>query len=195
MAATTAPPAPSGATGDYFTSPTDHPLFGALLAAQLRQMWDVLGRPASFTVLEPGAGSGVMAMDIVDAALADFPDFAKALRYMVIDYTPTVPGGQRSSGMELVASNGLPARGVMGCILSNELLDALPVHRYVVEGGGAREVYVALDGDGFAEVLGAPSTPDAARLLAEIGPGLPDGFRGEVCPAAALWITEAAASP
>ena len=185
---------PVGATGDYFTSPTAHPLFGTLLAAQLRQMWDVLGRPAPFTVLEPGAGSGVMAMDIVDAALADFPDFAKALRYLVVDYTPTVPGGQPSSGMELVASNGLPARGVVGCILTNELLDALPVHRFVVEGGAAREVYVALDGDGFAEVLGAPSTPDAARLLAEIGPGLPDGFRGEVCPAAARWIAEAAAA-
>ena len=183
---------PVGATGDYFTSPTAHPLFGTLLAAQLRQMWEVLGRPALFTVLEPGAGSGVMARDIVEAASADFPEFAQTLRYMVVDYAPSISGGQPPSGMELAASNRLPARNFVGCILTNELLDALPVHRFVVEGGVAREVYVHLDGDGFAEVLGEPTTPDAARLLSEIGPGLPDGFRGEVCPAAARWIADAA---
>ena len=183
---------PVGATGDYFTSPTAHPLFGTLLAAQLRQMWEVLGRPAPFTVLEPGAGSGIMARDIVQAAWADFPDFAQTLRYMVVDYAPSVPGGQHPRGMDLAASNGLPARSVVGCILTNELLDALPVHWFVVDGGVAREVYVDLDGDGFSEVLGEPSTPDAARLLSEIGPGLPDGFRGEVCPAAARWVADAA---
>ncbi len=182
---------PVGAAGDYFTSPTAHPLFGTLLAAQLSQMWELLGYPATFTVLEPGAGSGVMARDIVNAARADHPEFAGALRYVALDYT--VPNaGAAVEGLEFIASAELPAGGVVGCIMTNELLDALPVHRFQVMDGTAREVYVGLDGDGFKEELGKPATEAAAKLLAPIGPGLPDGYRGEVCPAAADWVAEAA---
>lgn len=182
---------PVGAAGDYYTSPAAHPLFGTLIAAQLRQMWDALGRPAPFTVLEPGAGSGVMARDIVEAARADHPDFAEAMRYVAMDYT--VPNASAAvEGLEFIASPELPAGGVVGCILTNELLDALPVHRFQVKDGVAREVYVGLDSDGFTEELGEPSTEAAAKLLAAIGPGLPDGYRGEVCPAAADWVAEAA---
>lgn len=183
---------PVGAAGDYFTSPLAHPLFGALLAAQLAQMWEALARPDPFTVLEPGAGGGVMARDVVEAAHADFPRFARALRYVAVDYAaPTMPS---PSGVQWVSSNSLPMRSVIGCVITNELLDALPVHRFVVEGGIPREVYVGLDGDAFAEALGAPASPDAARLLARVPSGLPDGYRGEVCPAAARWLAGAAAA-
>lgn len=182
---------PIGASGDYFTSPTAHPLFGTLLAAQLRQMWDELGRPVPFTVLEPGAGSGVMARDIVEAARADFPGFADAMRYVALDYAPAA-SAESPGAVQWLASDGLPVRGVVGCILANELLDAMPVHRFVVEDGAAREVYVTLDGDGFAEVLGEPSSMDAEIALGRLGGLLPDGYRGEVCPAAAEWVSEAA---
>lgn len=182
---------PVGAAGDYYTSPTAHPLFGTLFAAQLRQMWDELGRPVPFTVLEPGAGSGVMARDIVEAARADFPEFAAAMRYVALDYAPAA-STETPGAVQWVASDGLPVRGMMGCILANELFDAMPVHRFEVHDGKAREVYVTLDGDGFGEVLGDPSTETAAKLLAAVGPGLPDGYRGEVCPAAIEWASEAA---
>lgn len=182
---------PVGASGDYFTGPTAHPLFGTLLAAQLRQMWDELGRPVPFTVFEPGAGSGVMAHDIVEAARADFPEFADAMRYVALDYAPAA-SAESPGAVQWVASDGLPVREVVGCILANELLDAMLVHRFVVKGGAAREVYVGLDEDGFKEELGEPSTETAAKLLAAVGPGLPDGYRGEVCPAAAEWVSQAA---
>ena len=183
---------PVGAAGDYFTSPTAHPLFGTLLAAQLWQMWEVLGRPDPFTALEPGAGSGIMAWDILEAAEADFPDFARALRYVALDYAPAKPAGAPDSA-QWIASNGLPVRDVVGCILANELLDAMPVTRFAVEGGAAREVYVRLDGDGFAEVLGDP-TPEAGTALERLGPLLPEGYRGEVCTEAHHWAMEAARS-
>ena len=182
---------PAGASGDYFTSPTAHPLFGTLLAAQLFQMWETLDKPAPFTVLEPGAGSGVMARDIDTAVRADFPKLAAALRYVALDYAAS-PAGDAPPGLSFAAAAGVPAQGVVGCILTNELLDALPVHRFVVAGGVAREVYVGLDGEGFTEVLGDPSTPEAAHLLRGAGPGLPEGYRGEVRPAADLWLAEAA---
>lgn len=186
-------PGPVGASGDYFTSPTAHPLFGTLLAAQLSQMWDAMGRPDPFTVLEPGAGGGVMARDILESAHADFPGFARAMRYVALDYAPAMPEGA-PPGLQWAAADGLPVRGMVGCILANELLDALPVTRFVVQGGAAREVYVTLDGDGFTDVLGEPSAPDAAELLSRLPAGLPDGYRGEVCPAAVRWISAAASA-
>ena len=184
---------PVGAAGDYYTSPTAHPLFGTLLAAQLRQMWDEMGQPVPFTVLEPGAGSGVMARDTVEAARADFPEFAGAMRYVALDYAPAT-STESASAVQWIDSDGLPVRGMVGCILANELLDAMPVHRFVVEGGVAREVYVGLDGDGFAEVLGEPSSTGLEVALGRLGGLLPDGYRGEVCTRASSWVAEAARS-
>lgn len=181
---------PIGAAGDYFTSPTAHPLFGTLLAAQLYQMWEVLGRPDRFTALEPGAGSGVMGRDILEAVANDFPDFAPALRYVALDYAPANPKGSPSA-LQWAASDGLPVRDVVGCIIANELLDAMPVTRFAIQGGAAREVYVTLDGDGFAEVLGDP-TPDAEPALERFASRLPEGYRGEVCTKAHDWTMEAA---
>ena len=74
-------------------------------------------------------------------------------------------------------ARGLPLRGVVGCIISNELLDSFPVHRFQVQDGRVREVYVTLCDGAFAEALGEPSTP---RLAERLPADLPDGFRGEV---------------
>ena len=74
-----------GAAGDYYTSPSAHPAFGALLAAQMFQMWELLGRPRPFTVAEPGAGNGLLCRDIASAA-PGLPDgFADSLRYVCLD--------------------------------------------------------------------------------------------------------------
>jgi SAM-dependent MidA family methyltransferase len=79
-------------------------------------------------------------------------------------------------------------------VLANELLDAMPVHRVTVDGGQLREIRVGLDGEGaFAEVLAEPSEGVAERLDA-LGVALPEGYRTEVCLAAARWIAEAASS-
>ena len=184
---------PVGAAGDYFTSPTAHPLFGTLLAAQLSQMWEAMGRPDPFTVLEPGAGSGVMARDIIEAAREDSPEFFDSLRYVALDYAPPLSGlprNQQPPGMHWLASDGLPVRDFAGCILANELLDAMPVHRFAIEGGVAREVYVTLDGEDFVEALGNPS-PSARNVLEFLAPLLPEGYRGEVCTRAHEWMADA----
>ena len=76
---------PVGAVGDYYTSPAVHPAFGALLAVQLLQMWRHMGRPHPFTVLELGAGNGLLCRDI-NAYATDLPEeFAAALRYICLD--------------------------------------------------------------------------------------------------------------
>ena len=52
-----------GARGDYYTSPSVHPAFAALLAVQLHRMWEVLERPAAFYAVEMGAAGSKLARD------------------------------------------------------------------------------------------------------------------------------------
>ena len=51
-------------SGDFFTSPSAHPAFGALVCTQLYEMWQILESPAEFAVVEYGAGNGLLADDI-----------------------------------------------------------------------------------------------------------------------------------
>ena len=175
-----------GASGDFYTSPSAHPLFGALIALQLEQMWDVLGRPDAFWAVEAGAGDGLLARAVLGQAQRLDPDFARALRYAALDVGPA---SHDDTGVRTVRARGLPLRGVVGCILSNELLDAFPVHRFQVEAGRVREVYVTLRDGAFAETLGDPSTP---RLAERLPHALPDGFQGEVNLELEDWAADAA---
>ena len=71
---------PIGATGDYYTSPSVHPAFGGLLAMQIFQIWDLMGRPESFHIIEAGAGNGLLARDILSSVHGLSTDFADAIR-------------------------------------------------------------------------------------------------------------------
>ena len=183
-----------GAGGDFFTSPAAHPAFGALLAAQLFQMWQLLGRPAPFTVAEAGAGDGLLGRDILSAAAVLPGDFGRCLRYVGIDRRP---GGGYDTGLpgaHRIAASGLPLRGMTGCILSNELLDAMPAHQVTLEAGRLREIYVAADGDGLVTQTGEPSTPLLACRLAGLGVALAEGQVAEVNLALDGWTAAAAQS-
>src|ERR1700720_2881351 len=54
-----------GRHGDYFTNVSVGPLFGRLLAAQFAEMWEILGRPGDFTIVEQGAHEGEFAGDVL----------------------------------------------------------------------------------------------------------------------------------
>ncbi|MBI2935868.1 MAG: SAM-dependent methyltransferase, partial [Chloroflexi bacterium] len=160
---------------DYFTSPGAHPLFGHLLALQLEELWQLLGRPHPFTVIEPGSGTGILAGDILRSAGEMSEKFAQSLRYICIDRFPPEAGVQRTAsekGQHVIAET-MPFKDVTGCILSNELLDSFPVHRFQIQEGRAWEVYVTVQGDGLAEVLDEPSTPELAARLEAVAPLLP----------------------
>ena len=146
--------------GAHFgTSSTSHPVFGALIARQLEQMWHILDEPAVFHVVEVGSGDGSLAQSIVGACQRAFPQFYRALRYVAADYAPGLifsdnhtfgwvnspvdglPPGDRDSRWQIqrVRTEGLrPFSGITGCILSNELIDNFPFHRFAIQGGGQR---------------------------------------------------------
>ena len=200
---------PIGAGGDYFTSPVAHPAFGALICVQLRQMWRTLGCPASFWAIECGAGDGTLANDVIAYAQRQFPGFARSLRYLAIDRAPTHPFRRTPESRapihsqrrfpevapSVIKSHTIPLRGIDGCILSNELLDAFPVHRFEMAGGRPLEVLVTLDANGdFDERLSEPTTPLIAERIATAGRTLPDGFRGEVNLSIGAWVASASAA-
>jgi SAM-dependent MidA family methyltransferase len=188
---------PASASADYYTSPEVHPIFARLLARQLAQMWERLGRPARFDVVEPGAGDGRLAGDFLAFAIRVLPEFAAALRYTAVEL-----GAARRSeaearlaehaaaGRAAVAAD-MPRRIACGVILSNELFDALPVHRVEGRGGELREIYVALEGDRFVERLGPPSTPALGEYFAAQGVELAEGQQAEASLAACAWMAEA----
>ena len=184
-------PRPVGAHGDFFTSPASHPLFGALIAIQLEQMWELLGKPATFTVVEPGAGSGLLGRDILSFSRSLARGFSEALEYVTVErFTPERGAGDHGSW---VVGQDLPLRSVTGCILSNELLDSMPVHRFQIQGGRALEVFVTLREERLEEVLDEPSTEEIpARVREAVGDGLPEGFRGELNLGLEAWATEVA---
>ena len=174
---------------DYFTSPAAHPCFGALFAVQLERMWEIMGRPKRFYAVEMGAGDGLLARDVTGYASELSDGFERSLRYVTIDRCPSETSGR----VETIASDRVPLSGVVGCILSNELVDAFPVHRFMVDGGRLREVFVGLDEEGeFTELVGEPSTELLYRRVGERLACLPDGCRGEVNSRIGEWMANVA---
>jgi SAM-dependent MidA family methyltransferase len=184
---------PTGARGDFYTSPGAHPAFGALLAMQAYQMWVLMGRPGGFHVLEQGAGDGLLCHDFM-AYTAHLPHgFLESLQYLCIDRR-SQPGAEAALHHELtgrvqrIAASELPVRDVEGIVLSNELLDAMPVHRVTVSGGRLYEVYVTLRGGEPAEVLDSPSTTEMEARLERLGVKLTEGQTVEINLCLDKWL-------
>jgi SAM-dependent MidA family methyltransferase len=91
-------------------------------------------------------------------------------------------------GVQGVKTEGLRAfHNVVGCILCNELIDNFPVHRFAIQGGRIKEVFVTSGGGHLTEVLGEPSSPRLAERLTSLGLSLTEGYRGEVNLALEDW--------
>jgi SAM-dependent MidA family methyltransferase len=180
---------------DYYTSVDVHPVFGRLLARQFAEMWEVLGRPAPFTLVEAGAGVGRLAGHILDFATRALPEFYGAMHYVAVEQSAVRRAAQAGvfaahAGRAESAAQ-LPDKVEAGCIFSNELLDALPVHRVVFERGNLREIYVGLNGERFAEQTGPLSTSALAEYFASQGIALVEGQQAEASLSACGWIEEA----
>ena len=183
-----------GRRGDYFTNVSVGPLFGRLLAAQFAEMWEILGRPGDFTIVEQGAHHGEFATDIFEAVQERSPDFFSTLRYCVIEPFPILEARQRErlrdfTGKMTWRKSVSDLEPFTGVHFSNELLDSMPVRlttRYGNEDWKERLVDRA--GDGFAFVT-APILDEKLRHYLErvsrSGAGL---YETEVNLGALDWI-------
>jgi SAM-dependent MidA family methyltransferase len=182
---------------DYFTSVEASPLFGRLLARQFHEMWHLLGRPDSFWLVEVGAGPGHLAKQILDCAAASWPDFYEALRFIAVERSASRRAlqskalGTHIQGAKFVSQQALPDEIPSGCIFSNELIDAMPVHRVIREGNNLREIYVGLAKNGRCDELGDLSSDALEEYFSGQGISLQEEQQAEVNLAACRWIVEA----
>jgi SAM-dependent MidA family methyltransferase len=178
---------------DFYTSVDVHPIFARLLARQVAEMWELLGRPAEFPVIEAAAGSGRFAGQFLEFASRALPEFYGCVRYLAVETSGARRAGHSAlawaHGSPRFSSSGeLPVEIPCGCILSNELFDAMPVHRVVCERGELREIYVAADGVALREESGPLSTPGIAAFVREQGVTLREGQQAEATLEACKWI-------
>lgn len=207
-----------GIQSDFLTSPHLGSDFGELLAEQFVQMWEILDRPTPFTLLEMGAGQGLLVQDILRYLHRHHFKCFAALEYVIVEKSQALVAEQQQRFQKLAQSWGhlhwctweeIPSGSIVGCCFSNELVDAFPVHQVVVEDGQLREVYVAIEVQDseelepeatyntphprFIEVVADLSTHQLAEYFALNGIQLPsdaypEGYRTEVNLAALDWM-------
>jgi len=192
-----------GWSGDFYTSSDVHPVLAQSLARQMRQLDDLLGRPDPFTLVEMGPGKGLLARDFLADCAAQGDSFWRRLRYVLIERSPAMRAAQRANlayPLTPALSNRvswldgldeLETEAVTGAVLSNELLDAFPVHRVRVDDGRPREIVVDFQGGRFVERLEDPATPALSRhleLLGSLGITLTKGCTAEINLQALEWM-------
>ena len=125
-----------GKAGDFYTSSDVHAVFGRLLARQFDEMWRSLGSPMRIDLVELGPGRGLFAQDVLDWSEKKFPDFYRALRYVLVESSPALRerikqtlGPHLESGKAeltaLYSRNGASTANTI--VFANEFFDALPV--------------------------------------------------------------------
>jgi len=190
----TSPGTEIGSRGDFYTSPHVHPVFGALIGRQIEEMWRSIGAPDEFHIIEAGAGRGYLAADLL-AYLKDTAFFS-TIRYTIVEMSPFMQ--QRQEHLLAPCIDRIrwtrslsEIAGVTGCIVSNELLDAFPVHSVCRDSGAVQEIYVTSNGDDFTEERCACDA-HVLTYLEEFGIELPSGYRTEINLELKNWLRDAA---
>jgi SAM-dependent MidA family methyltransferase len=189
-----------GIAGDFLTSPHLGSDFGELLAIQFHQMWQILGESDRFTLLELGAGQGILALQILTYIQVNYPQFMEAIDYQIVENSPAMilSQSQKLAGFPVSwnALMDLPDNAIVGCCFSNEFFDALPVHQIIKRSDRLAEIYLTkgIEPELFREVIGELSD---ARLAADywhlnginlLTDRYAEGYRTEVNLAALDWL-------
>ena len=172
-----------GRLGDYRTSPERTSLFGATFARYFAKLYETLGQPSSWTILELGAGDGSFAASVLQALENYYPDVFSRTRYLIDE--PGFPAQEIARKCLSLFSDRVsferPSEIEVGIIFSNEVLDAFPVHRVTKMEGRLQEFYVDLGPQSqFVWTVGEPSSGAIAENLMQLGLELGEGQIVEV---------------
>ena len=180
-----------GKGGDFYTSPNLTPAFGEMLGEQIEEMWHILGEK-ELTIVEMGAGTGLLSQDVL-LRLKRNSELYQGLDYCIIEKSPHMRKKQekRLGGRARWCDSIHELSGMTGCIFSNELVDAFPVHQVVME-EELMEVFVDYK-NRFLETL-RPAPKELKKYFAELEVVLPPGYRIEVNLDAMRWIQETGSS-
>jgi SAM-dependent MidA family methyltransferase len=180
-----------GKAGDFFTSSSVNSLFGRLVSRQLTQMADLLPQD-SFQVVEQGAGEGHLAFDVLNALKEESPELYARMRYVLVE----VSEDNRQRQARLLESHSDKVKWCTdeeweissGCFLSNELVDAFPVHVVEKHSGKIEEVFVVSQDGAFREELRKDTGPSFEDYFSWLGCGPIEGNRAEVNLVAPDWM-------
>lgn len=141
-----------GGSGDFITAPEISQVFGELLGLWSAVVWQQMGSPTSFQLVEIGPGRGTMMVDVLRAAHR-VPGFLSAARVVLVEPSPVLRDAQRQS----LAPSGVDLRWVVDpaelegaptILLANEFLDVIPITQIVRRDDGWHERTVGLDENG-----------------------------------------------
>jgi SAM-dependent MidA family methyltransferase len=182
-----------GEAGDFITAPEISPLFAQCLATQCGDL--LQGMPQG-EILEVGAGSGALAADLLLALEARG---ALPSRYRILDLSPDLQQRQQQTLAERVPHlldrvewlTSFPAAGFSGVVIANELLDAMPVHRFRIASGEILEQYVTWRGEQFELIWAQPTSPHFEQRVADLLQSVDvlDDFESEINLRAAPWLS------
>ena len=183
-----------GPAGDFTTAPLVSALFSRTLAHEVSRVLSAVGGD---TVLEFGAGTGQMALDV----LIELDRLGAAPRhYWIVEVSGDLRAAQAQTLAALPAHlrgrvewlERLPAEPLRGAVLANEVLDALPVRRFLRTGDGVENLAVAIGEDGALRWQPQPADQALRQAVAEIeadlGGRLPADYSTEWCPSLGPWI-------
>ncbi|MEO1006880.1 MAG: SAM-dependent methyltransferase, partial [Cyanobacteria bacterium J06638_38] len=190
-----------GSQGDFFTSSSLGKDFGELLAIQLSEMWHYLGCPNPFQVVEIGAGNGELAQDILNFwHHSEQQALIEAISYTIVEQSPVLLKQQQQrlepfNNLRLTWKTlaEISDSSIEGCIISNELVDAFPVHLITKQDHRLQEVYLTIEDGKLTEIIDDLSTEKLAQYFDLIEVDLlqsefPDGYRTEVNLQALDWM-------
>ncbi|MCK5002849.1 MAG: SAM-dependent methyltransferase [Gammaproteobacteria bacterium] len=188
-----------GAEGDFITAPEVSPLFAQCIA---RQVMDILSDMDNPVVLEFGAGSGVMAADMLLELeqLNTLPE-----QYLILELSASLKQRQQDTIKNKAAHlldrvvwlEALPEEKFNGVVVANEVLDAMPVESFKISGDVVESLYVyCRDSELASEYKPATDSVTAiVRTIEErVETHLPDGYCSEFNPAIAGWLQSIAAT-
>lgn len=182
-----------GAHGDFITAPEVSALFAQCLARQAAEVLAAMPNPA---VLEFGAGSGIMAADL----LLELEQLeALPGQYLILELSASLQQRQRETikgkAPHLLARvhwlDALPVENFSGVVLANEVLDAMPVECFRIHEGAVETLHVHCRNNQLhAEYKTAAATVTAAvrRIEQRIETILPEGYCSEYNPSIAGWL-------
>ncbi|MEW6729984.1 MAG: SAM-dependent methyltransferase [Acidobacteriota bacterium] len=188
-----------GPAGDYYTSANVAAEFGALLAQQCLEMRAQLGTER-LVIVEIGAGTGQLAFDILTALIAEHHLSAQEIEYLICETSPAMQARQAeklerfTTQVRWVNYQALASAPIEGVIISNEVVDALPVHRVKWQGRRLRELFVTAAGTGLQTEWYKPSTLQLGAYLQRFDIRLEEGQIAEINLNAIVWLQQVAAA-
>ena len=182
-----------GKEGDFFTSVSVGSIYGRLLTSICRDVWERLGKPTEFTIVEQGANDGSMASDILGALAEAGDSFNQAVRLIIVEPFPVNSDRQKQKLAGFTNVTWVPSLEELptftGIHLSNELLDAFPVDSVRWNGTAWDEECVSYHDGSLVWTTRPIQDPELHAEATKLPNHLTKGFRIEINRGIQTWLS------